>query len=55
MKSIEIIREKKFVVTLLLLLLIGFIYIMKPFLMAMVLAGIIVLVFGKIFKAEVVD
>jgi predicted PurR-regulated permease PerM len=49
MKSIEIIREKKFVVTLLLLLLIGFIYIMKPFLMAMVLAGIIVLVFYPVF------
>ncbi|MBU0505351.1 MAG: AI-2E family transporter [bacterium] len=49
MKSIEIIREKKFIVILLLLLLIGFVYIMKPFLMAMILAGIIVLVFYPVF------
>jgi len=49
MKSTEILREKKFIIVFLLLLLIGFVYIMKPFLMAMLLAGILVVLFYPLY------
>lgn len=50
MKNIEIIREKKALILFLAALLIGFIYIMKPFLMPMILSAIIAVLFFPLYK-----
>lgn len=45
MKSIEIIKEKKSLIVFLLFLTVGFVYIMRPFIMPMLLAAILVTLF----------
>ncbi|MBF0104923.1 MAG: AI-2E family transporter [Deltaproteobacteria bacterium] len=50
MKSIEIIREKKTLVIFLVVLLVGFVYVMRPFLTPMILAAIITVLFFPVYK-----
>ncbi|EKD52387.1 MAG: hypothetical protein ACD_62C00037G0001 [uncultured bacterium] len=50
MKSSELIREKRFIVILLLGLLLGFAYMIRPFLMSMLVAGIMAVVFYPLFN-----
>lgn len=49
MKSIEIIKEKKSLIVFLVLLTVGFVYIMRPFIVPMVLAAIIVTLFYPVY------
>lgn len=49
MKSMEIIREKKALVLVLMALLVGFVYLMMPFLMPLILSTIIVTLFFPVF------
>lgn len=50
MKSLEIIREKNALVIFMVALLVGFVYLMRPFLIPMVLAGIIVILFFPVYN-----